>query len=66
MNFRFKVTARSKVKRVHFIQNTYGKMQYGMFSLKTALILMQVQLFYCRLTKNDFETDCSLKTEIIN
>ena len=41
-------------------------MQYGMFSLKTALILMQVQLFYCRLTKNDFETDCSLKTEIIN
>ena len=32
VNFLFKVTTRSKVTQVHFIQNTYGK-QYGMFSL---------------------------------
>ena len=35
VNFRFRVTNRSKIKYVHFLQNTYGKMAADLNFLET-------------------------------
>ena len=52
VHFRFKVTTKSKVKQVHFIQNIYEKMRYGMFSLNNCIH------FDTRATVlNDFENN---------